>query len=64
MPEDRERLTIREMTGARTDIVCLRMDVGIGSNSHCLVGDCMTSLVISSGSVGQKCRKGGGGTDG
>lgn len=63
-PDDRERLMMREMTGARTDIVCLRMDVGIGSSSHCLVGDWRTSLVISSESVGRNSRKGGGVTDG
>ena len=52
------------MTGAKTDIDCLRMDVGIGSSSHCLVGDCRMSLVISSESVGRNSRKGGGVTDG
>jgi len=28
VPDDKERLTMREMTGAKTDIVCLRIDVG------------------------------------
>jgi len=36
------------MVGARIEMDCLRMDVGIGSSSHCLVGDWRTSLVISS----------------
>ena len=52
------------MTGAKTDIACLRMDVGIGSNSHCLVGDWRMSLEISSESVGRNSRKDGGVTDG
>ena len=63
-PDDKERLTICEMTGAKTDVACLRMDVGIGSNSHCLDGDWRMSLVISSESVGRKSRKGGGIADG
>ena len=52
------------MTGAKTDVACLRMDVGIGSSSHCLDGDWRMSLVISSESVGRKSRKGGGVADG
>ena len=64
VPVDNERLTMREMTGAKTEIDCLRIDVGIGSNSHCLFGDWRTSLVISSESVGRNCKKDGGVTDG
>ena len=52
------------MNEAKTDIACLRMDVGIGSNSHCLVGDWRMSLEISSESVGLNSKQGGGVTDG
>ena len=52
------------MTGAKTDVACLRMDVWIGSSSHCLVGDWRMSFVISSESVGRKSRKDGGVADG
>ena len=52
MPEDSDRLTILVIVGARTEMDSLRMDVGIGSSSHCLVGDCRTNLVISSISEG------------
>ena len=51
VPEDRDKLTISVIVGARTDMDSLRRNVGIGSNSHCLVGDCRTSLVISLMSV-------------
>ena len=53
VPEDRERLMMLVIIGASTEIDCLTRDVGIGSSSHCLEGDCRTSLVISSMSVGQ-----------
>ena len=55
VPEDRDRLTMLVIVGARMEIDCLRRDVGngMGSSSHCLVGDCMTSLVTSSMSVGR-----------
>jgi len=48
------------MVGARIDMDCLSMDVGMGSSSHCLLGDCRTSLVISLMSVKRNCRKEGG----
>ena len=53
VPEERDRLMMLVIVGARTEIDCLRMDVGMGSSSHCLVGDCRTSLVISSMLVGR-----------
>ena len=51
VPDDRDKLTISVIVGARTDMDCLSRNVGIGSSSHCLVGDCRTSLVISLMSV-------------
>jgi hypothetical protein len=53
VPEDRDRLMMLVIVGARTEMDCLRRDVGIGSSSHCLVGDCRMSLVISLMSVGR-----------
>ena len=38
VPEDRDRLTMLVIVGARMEIDCLRRDVGMGSSSHCLVG--------------------------
>ena len=60
VPVDKERLTMLVMVGARTDMDCWRMEVGIGSSSHCLGGDCRTSLVISSMSVGRNTVRGAG----
>ena len=60
MPVDKERLTILVIVGARIDIVCLSMDVGMESSSHCLVGACRTSLVISLMSAKRNCRREGG----
>ena len=37
-PEMRERLTILVTVGTRTDEHSLRSQVGIGSESHCLLG--------------------------
>ena len=48
MPDDSDRFTMFVIVGARTEIHCLTMDVGTGSSSHCLEGDCSTNLVISS----------------
>ena len=60
VPEDRDRLTILVIVGARTEMDCLSMDVGIGSSSHWLVGNCRTSFVISSMSEGRNAVSGGG----
>ena len=60
MPVDKERLTMLVMVGARIDMDCLSMDVGMGSSSHCLVGACRMSLVISLTSAKRNCRKEGG----
>jgi len=60
VPVDKERLTMLVMVGARIDMDCLSMDVGMGSSSHCLLGDCRTSLVISLMSAKRNWRKEGG----
>lgn len=64
VPDDRERLTMLVMVGARTEMDNLSMDKGIGSSSHCLLGDCRTSFVISSTSVKRNCAREGGAPDG
>lgn len=60
VPDDSERLTIVVIVGASTEMHCLSRDVGMGSSSHCLDGDCMTILVISLMSAGRKCERIGG----
>lgn len=48
------------MVGAKIETHCLRIAVGMGSSSHCLVGDLRMSLVISVTSVGRKWSSDGG----
>jgi len=60
VPVDNERLTIVVIVGARTEMQSLSRDVGMGSSSHCLDGECMTILVISLMSTGRKCERIGG----
>ena len=38
LPVQSERLIILVITGRRTDAQSFRREVGIGSNSHCLLG--------------------------
>ena len=38
LPIESERLIILVITGGRTDAQSFRREVGIGSNSHCLLG--------------------------
>ena len=38
LPVESERLIIWAITGRRTDAQSFRREVGIGSNSHCLLG--------------------------
>ena len=38
LPVESERLIIWVITGRRTDAQSFRREVGIGSNSHCLLG--------------------------
>jgi len=54
MPDESDKLIIFAIVGARTGRHCLRMEVGIGSRSHCLVGQFRMSLEISVVSVGRK----------
>ena len=60
MPVDKERLTMLVMVGARIDMDCLSTDIGMGSSSHCLLGDWRTSLVISLMSAKRNWGKEGG----
>jgi hypothetical protein len=51
-PEDRERLIILTIVGARIEEHDLRSQVGIGSSSHCLFGSEWRSDSISAVLVG------------
>ena len=53
----RERLTIFVIVGMRTDEHSLRSQVGIGSESDCLLGQLERILEISDSVVGQKVEK-------
>jgi len=44
-----ERLTILVIVGTRTDAHSLRSQVGMGSESDCLLGQCDRTLSISKG---------------
>ena len=58
--DESDRLTILVMVGARVETHCLKMAVGIGSSSHCLLGELRMSLVSSARSVGRKQSSDGG----
>ena len=60
----RERLTIFVIVGMRTDEHSLRSQVGIGSDSDCLLGQLERILEISDSVVGLKEEKSGGVADG
>ena len=60
----RERLTIFVIVGMRTDEHSLRSQVGIGSESDCLLGQLERILEISDSVVGLKKEKSGGVADG
>ena len=55
----RERLTIFVIVGMRTDEHSLRSQVGIGSESDCLLGQLARILEISDSVVGLKVEKSG-----
>ena len=59
--ELRDRLTILAMMGVRTEERCLRSQVGIGSESDCLLGQLCKILEISDSEAGLKVEKVGGG---
>ena len=54
----RERLTIFVIVGMRTDGHSLRSQVGIGSESDCLLGQLERILEISDSMVGRICGTG------
>ena len=48
VPVDRERLTMVVIIGRIVAETCFRKKVGIGSRSHCLLGEACKSSAISS----------------
>lgn len=60
VPDEKDMLIMFAIVGARTETHCLRMEVGIGSSTHCLLGDLRINLVISHASVRRKESRGGG----
>jgi len=60
VPDERERLTILVNVGSRIGRDFLRSQVGMGSSSHCLLGESEISLKSSSSEVGAKVAKSGG----
>ena len=58
-PVESEKLTILVIVGRRTERHCLSSQVGMGSRSHCLFGESMMSLRISSSEAGEKAEKAG-----
>ena len=48
VPVDRDRLTMVVIIGRIVAETCFRSKVGIGSRSHCLLGEACKSLAISS----------------
>jgi len=56
-PEVSERLTILVIVGTRTDAHSLRSQVGMGSESDCLLGQFDKTLWISDSEAGLKVEK-------
>ena len=48
VPVDRESFTMVVMLGKIVAETCFRRKAGVGSRSHCLLGEACTSLAISS----------------
>ena len=63
-PELRDRLTMLVIVGTRTEAHFLRSQVGIRSESHCLLGKLRRILEISYSVAGLKVQKLGGVVDG
>jgi len=63
-PELSERLTMLVIVGTSTDAHCFRMQVGIGSESDCLLGQPRCIFKISASEAGSKVEKSGGDVDG
>ena len=53
-PVERLRLAMRVITGARIWQRCLSSEVGMASRPHCLLGQSLISLIISSSVAGRK----------
>ena len=58
IPEESDLLTISVMVDIIVVEICLSKIVGIGSSSHCLLGDSWRSLEISRVVAGRKRGKG------
>jgi len=56
-PEERDRLTMLVMVGVRTEAHIFRSQVGIGSESDCLLGQFKRILDISNSDAGLKEEK-------
>ena len=63
-PEFNERLTILVIVGTSMDAHCFRRQVGIGSESDCLLGQPRRIFEISASEAGWKVEKSGGDVDG
>jgi len=59
LPELRDRLTMLVIVGTRSAVHSLRSQVGIGSESHCLLGQ-LYKILISDSEAGLKVEKSGG----
>jgi len=59
LPELSDRLTILVIVGTRSAEHSLRSQVGIGSKSHCLLGQLNKILQISDSEAGLKVEKSG-----
>jgi hypothetical protein len=60
VPDDKDKLTILVMVGRRAGRQALRSQVGIGSRSHCLLGEFMMAVWTSFSVAGEKMEKSGG----
>ena len=60
LPELSDRLTMLVIVGTKSAEHSLRSHVGIGSESHCLLGQLNKSLEISDSEAGLKVEKSGG----
>jgi len=60
LPELSDRLTMLVIVGTRSAVHSLRSQVGIGSESHCLLGQLYKILEISDSEAGLKVEKSGG----
>jgi len=59
LPELSDRLTMLVIVGTKSAVHSLRSQVGIGSESHCLLGQLYKILEISDSEAGLKVEKSG-----